>query len=109
MLPEFPVKIHQKLIDNPEFRPVWQHPMARKLMLLWMPRHIVNQYFMREALAIGERISKQAPKDDTELRACFPSGYSAITNFTRRDVEQFIPDAFPYFYGVDVPFEVIEV
>ena len=108
MLPEFPVKIHQRLIDNPKFRPVWQHPMARKLVLLWMPWHIVNQDFMQEALAIGKRISKLAPKDDAELRACFPSGLHPLTNFIRGDLERFIPDAFPYFYGVDVPFEVIE-
>lgn len=79
-----------------EFGVMWLDDEARVLWLLWRPGHLVPQGFERHCLAVAKTIREDNPQTVEDLARCFPA---MSETFSRHDVNQFAPDALPYFTG----------
>jgi hypothetical protein len=100
-LPSLPVKIMFDVTTDPQVKAVWDHYIARNLMLLWRPCHLVNQYYYNETLSIARVIEYEKPKNITELLSCFMKAAEKgdRSNYKQNDLEVFLPEAMPFLLG----------
>lgn len=98
ILPSLPLKLKFIPETIPELKPILASKHAWTLWLLWKSRHVVNQFFNDEVLAIAAQIDKLKPQTDGELRTCMGAGLGH-TNFLREDIYTFAREAIPFFTG----------
>ena len=99
-LSEFPVKVHPTVFTNKDIKPCMDHPIARILVLLWRPCHLVNQFYWDDTLILAKEIEKQNPKSIEEFTRVIGSiALSMSTNYLQADIDGFWPEAMPYLLG----------